>query len=519
MAVTAGATLSRESFSGRRRWGGRAQLLVGALLVAYIFAAVNGIVFRHPWRFDLTEERVHSVSGETRATLALVSQPIDVVVQYFVPYGGAEFKSHRPRRRTVERARALLEQYHYWQPLVRVQAEVDCVAESDERWEKLHKDYGIEKVYDNRIVLVQGGAAGLKQVVTADDLAVFDTGGAHPGDPPVVKEFRGEKALTASIHRLLNQRRQVVYFTQDKRELGIPRSVGSASTVKVLVSELSSLGFECEPLLLSQVQSVPADCELLVIAGPEHDHSQAELDALEQYLLRDGRLLVTLGARRTTLEALLRKWGIDVGEGRVRVSGFEPGSKIVTENVVVSDFNPIHPATRVFRAGSYAQFYSPRPLGAAKESRVLDAEYLIRSGPSTERRRYYLVGTDGKELAGLDEEAGFVFAMAASQPALERPPPDWVQRQARIVVAAASSLLKDPPAPGNYESWSHRDFVMNCVRWLTARESEIALGPKESLHRRIDMNKAGTTVFVISVFIFPGVFFCLGLVVYFSRRS
>ena len=65
---------------------------------------------------------------------------------------------------------------------------------------------------------------------------------------------------------------------------------------------------------------MPADCTVLVVAGPEKDLLAAVAAALRDYVKGGGKVLVHGGARAQGgtphLVALLKEWNLEAGAGR-----------------------------------------------------------------------------------------------------------------------------------------------------------------------------------------------------------
>ena len=512
-----------QSFSLRRRSGQRTRFILNLLLLLYILFVVNGIAFRNPGRIDFTEEKIHSLSPETREVLKLVTKEIRVVFPYYVQLNNSKQMAHY---RSLQRAIELLKIYSSEQPLIRVAAEVNSLVDAS-RWELVREEYDLSSRQFNRLIFHTGEGKGLRQTVMPEDVATFTANPSSPSEPMQISSFRAEEAMTAAIKRLIHRKRLRCYFTQGHGEF----QLGGASPMMALRHDLEASGFAIAPLDLGQLRRVPEDCDLLVIAGAEKSFTQAELDAVQGYLSGGGKLFVTLGVRRSKLESVLEKWGVEVLEGKVRsrITVLEDYSD--RSWVVCRSANSIHPVTAPLVAGSDGRrvdfgvgLLEPRPLKAVGAPFRLASDVLLSTGGSDKVERYYLVG-GGSSGSGVSEEArsDFTVAAATRQEKIDRPPENWVPLATRLVVLGSGSLLLDSSSRGGgFLNGNHRDFVMNCVNWLVEREELVSEGGVRSQERRIDL--AGNPslrrfVFLAAVLIFPGIFLALGVCVYFLRRS
>ncbi|MCZ6794011.1 MAG: GldG family protein [Planctomycetota bacterium] len=495
-------------------------LLVGITLAVYNVVLLNFIVFFSPVRFDLTEEGLHSLSPESRAQLKRVDRKIHVVLCYYLQPGNAQ---HYAYARVLERGLMLLKEYHAEQPFIEVVAEVNAFRQPD-RWKSLCEEHDLNPTGDiNRLVFVGGGR---KRSLTAKDLAVF-LPARDKNFPPQVKQFRGERAITGAIVRLVQDDRKMVYFTRGHGELALAPKKDQAPALSALRHDLESSGYLSAELSLSKVRRVPEDCSLLVIAGPEQRFTEEELSLIEKYLMNDGRLFVSLGSRRTGLEDVLERWGILAQEGRIRMRILLPGLRTERDWVAAVGYNPEHPVTEPFRntANFQMNLWLPRPLRVTGGQVTMRTQPLLRTGADNENERFVWRDPAGAPPNSDQRRGDFILAVAVAAEKVDRPPPDWNPRKTRIVVVASSNFLRDveehATVQGGYLSYYHRDFFMNCARWLTGDEELLSLGGHVSTTRQLPSGDASLWrfLFVASIVVFPGVFFLLGVGVYFLRRT
>ena len=65
----------------------------------------------------------------------------------------------------------------------------------------------------------------------------------------------------------------------------------------------------------------------------------------------------------------------------------------------------------------------------------------------------------------------------------------------------------------------NRDFFLNSVNWLAQQENLIAIRPREPEDRRLTLTAdAQSRIFLLSVFILPGLVFAAGIYSWYGRR-
>ena len=65
----------------------------------------------------------------------------------------------------------------------------------------------------------------------------------------------------------------------------------------------------------------------------------------------------------------------------------------------------------------------------------------------------------------------------------------------------------------------NRDFFLNTVNWLAQQENLIAIRPREPEDRRLTLTAdAQSRIFMLSVFLLPGLVFAAGIYSWYGRR-
>jgi ABC-type uncharacterized transport system involved in gliding motility auxiliary subunit len=247
----------------------RAAILVGvqAITVAAILACLGVVAARHPWRLDLTPEKRFTLSPRTREVLARLATEVTITVFYS--------SQDTARRREMGELLALY-------------------AEATRRLTVRFLD------------LDRSPGAADRLGVSAYNVAIAEAGERRQRITPVTEE-----TITAALLAAAGRPPLVAYFAVGHGELDLrddePRRGGSEAG-----RALHAGGFDVRPL--EGVASVPADAELLLIAGPARELSTAELAGLTTYLERGGRLLVFCDQNTPRgLDAFLRRLGVELG--------------------------------------------------------------------------------------------------------------------------------------------------------------------------------------------------------------
>ena len=467
-----------QSFSGRQaRYGSLAAASV--LVVVGILAAINYLAARHNRRWDLTAARQFSLSDQTKKVLADLKEPINIRVFARTE----EFQRYRDR----------LDEYTYQSKKVSVEY-IDP-----------EKRPGIAQQYG----------------VTSLGTVVFDFKGRNE---KVTSD--GEQELTNGLIKVIQGRQPKVYFTQGHGEKDTTSA--DRSGYQGIGGAMTSSNFVVEKLALAQTTAVPADADIVVIAGPKTDFLGPEVDALRAYLNRAGKLLVMLDPvlkadqpQPANLQALLKEWGISANNDVVLdVSGM--GRLIGTdESVPVAVSYPAHAITENFNlltAYPLARSITPVEGGA----RV--AQKLVETSPSSwaETNLKSLTGGEPAKIDGDDKRGPICLGAAVSGPATTAAPPEGKDIEAAAkpaevrIVAFGDADFASNAALGVQ---GNRDLFLNTLNWLAQQENLIAIRPKDPEDRRITLTAdQERRIFYLTVLIVPGLVLLAGVQTWWRRR-
>ncbi len=498
--------MTAQTFSRRKRWLGLLNLAAVVFLGLYILVIGNIIVFRHPYRVDLTEERLHTLSEETRNRLELVENDILVIIPFLF------HENAHIERQVFARCRSFLNQYVAHQPKIRIEAELNLQSQEDSlRWVEIRDRYSLTQSQLNSFIFVSSGGEDLWQVVPIDDLASWET------NPPKIHRIDPEGAFTAAITRLIRKERRKIYVSRDWGEASI-KETGQNGASR-LREELGANGYEVEELSLATRAAVPPDCDLLLMMSPSKPFDDSGRAKIHDYLLDGGRLLVMLGPGSEGLDTLLDEWGIRVARGQAfQKQRFMGGVTRWSDVVVALKWNPLHPITRGFSATRFEVLgQHVRPLELQYRDN-LTAEMLIEtvSPPSESLASVFIDRNANARIDEGEETHVVVWGAAVHRRRPDRPPPGYVHLPTRVVVFGDAS----PFTNFWIDRFSHRDLALNSVRWLLGQEREIGTSGDEWVERRIKWSPdIAAFLFWVPIFLFPGIVLCFGTFIYFIRRS
>ena len=491
----------------------------GVLLVAALVGLLNYFGMKYYQRFDWTGSKLYSLSEKTGGVLAGLDR--DVAVTVFLQPGSSLFD---PVREVLERyaAKSARVQLRFVDPernLVEVQRLVD-------RYQLSGLDVVVFEAGDDR------------RVVDTSKLADWDYSGLQMGAQPTMTAFKGEEAFTGAILELVEARKPRVLFTTGHGERGLDDAGNEGlSRVRQLLGDEN---LELESWSSLGQPEVPADADLVVIAGPRVALLPPELAALDRYLERGGRLLALLdpelaesgGVAPTGLEGFLAERGVALGSDVV----VDPSATLPffgAETIFVRA-SGAHEIVRSLEQAEYpvivALARSVRPAPAPPPG--LEARPLLETGSEgwgeTDLERLGAVARGEGDLAGPVPVAVAVGAKEAGaglpdeeelleggEPAPPAPAPAGAAPKWRLVVVGDSDFATN----AQLANAGNPTLLANAFNWLLARENLLGIGPKRPEQVRLSLTPGQlSAVTWLALAGLPGLAVAAGVTVWLRRR-
>ena len=476
------------SFSPRLRWKIGLDVALRTVLVLAVVVMVNflGAQFFH--RLYLSSQTRVELSDRTVSVLHSLTNRVAVTLYY------DRQDDFYPDIVTLLNAYSAVDQK------ISVRT-VDYGRDAGEA-EKVKAQYHLDAATDKNLIIFD--YAGRVKIANGDALLQYAPGGISKDQKiefrPVA--FLGEETFTAMLLALENPHPFKAYFLQGHHEPSLTDD-GNFGYLK-FASTLAQNYIAVTNLELLGDTPIPPDCSLLIIAAPTSPLSNLELQKIEQYLTQGGRLLALFNyasMQPTGLEAILQRWGVNVGYDYVK----DPNT-ITTYDVIVRGFSQ-HPIVSSLMQ-SKLQMYLPRPIGRVNwqnpPAGAPQVDELAFSSPKSTlahdraepaRRHPLMAAVEQKPVAGVASLRG----------------------NTRIVVVGDSVFLC------NYyiQAGSNRDFLANAANWLLDRPTLLpGIGPRPVTEYRLLLTQTQRrAVSWLLLGALPGAVLLLGGLVWLVRRK
>jgi ABC-type uncharacterized transport system involved in gliding motility auxiliary subunit len=449
--------------------------LVYTLLVISIIVVIQAIFTVNSAQIDLTKNKKHTLADETKKALSGLKTEINSY--YF--YGASQQNGA---------IQDMLEKYAAASGKFKAES-IDA-----DKNPAFAKRYSVDRY--NLVVLERKDTGSFEKV---DQLT--------------------EESLTNALIRLTKGEKKKIYFTKGHGEPALDAPPADKSGYSVLRQELQAYNYEVNPLELFSAAGVPADCGLLVIAGPQIDLFPQETSAVRQYLSRGGKLLVLYPGFTNTpgLSALLNDYGLTAhNDVVIDKMGRMFGGDVLMP--IISSYEQ-HPITKAFRVATFMPVTRTFELKPGTAGVVLSP--LARTNPGSFGETDLNGVKKGAAMFDAKTDYASPLSVAAAIDAdnsVFRADASAVTNnsRARIVVLGSSDMANNSylNASGN------KDFVLNSINYLAEEGDNISIRPRDNSFEPVFLSKLqGRLLFIIPMIFMPLLVVAVGILVYVRRKS
>jgi ABC-type uncharacterized transport system involved in gliding motility auxiliary subunit len=366
-------------------------------------------------------------------------------------------------------------------------------------------------------------ASQFGNAINADERKVIVQSGDNRKDIDFSLRTLSEEKITNAIANVSRAPR-TVYFLTGHNEYSISdMEFAGLSKFKQLLTDNN---ITSKTLMLGISQSIPTDCDVLIIAGPKTQLSQNEESIISDYLDKGGdalflieHSLVTtpdkpLSARQLqknpSLNAILNQWGLDVQSDIV----------VDISNHIGDDVGS--PATKNYERHKaltegldYTFYVRPRSIRILPQRRASIKHAVIVSTASTENSWAETNRTlDIQFDPGIDTAGPVAFSYVV----IEQKNVTLQSHKlsdTRLIVFTDADFLSN----AYINQYSNAQMGLNLVNWLAELDYKTFLSAKETKVERLDLTSKQKRQVIVILFLLPFILIIVGLVVWLRTKT
>lgn len=425
---------NKQALTTRTAKVGGYSFALGVVVLA-ILVAVNvlaGVLPSKYTQLDISASQLYSLTADTKVVATNLSKDVDI---YWIVQAGKE--------NTV--LDKLLDRYQD------LSDHITVTKKDPDVYPTFTQQYTEEKVTNNSLVVACGDKSRYipyTDIYKVDSSTYYTTGS-------VSQSFDGEGQITSAIDYVVSDDLPQVYVLSGHGEQALSDNFRS---------QLTRSNYELtEDFSLLNVDSIPEDCDTLLINALTSDISEQELTLLQQYLQNGGKLMVFSGPQKetelTNLKTLLQDYGVTTAEGVVVDNNREhyafSAPYVLMPDIASSEI------TDPLTEGAY-HVIVPIAQGLTVSGSQATA-LLTTSAESFSKKAGYAMTTYEKE----DGDTNGPYALAVS-----------VQnaQDGKMVWVASDYLLED--TYNSYSSGANMDLVMNALSWMIGKNDAVSIRSK-----------------------------------------
>jgi ABC-type uncharacterized transport system involved in gliding motility auxiliary subunit len=331
-----------------------------------------------------------------------------------------------------------------------------------------------------------------------------------------------EEKLTNSIVFSLRDIQKTIYFTTGHDEKRIESR--DRSGLNAARRSLEEEGFTTHEISLLEVDSVPPDCSVLVLAGPKKEFLQNEADKVDVYLAGGGNALFLLDPRWpiNRIESILTRYHVEL-ENVVLLDELvivDAGEEVFDATYTKIRRYERHPITRDFRSVTIFPMARPISIAPVEGDRSVRIQILAVTEKSVWGEtdlNSFKVGSATRD--ELDVPPPLAVAAVAVRTNNWDAPPGAAQSneiKSKIVVIGDSDFATNR----FFGVLGNSDFFLNAVEYLAEEEIVIPIRLTKDLGDRMFISAAeGRFVFLLCLVLMPLMVASMGGYIFLKKRK
>jgi ABC-2 type transport system permease protein len=274
--------------SGTKHGSYSVGLTVLVIAIVIVFNLVIGQIPEAYRNLDMSSTKIYEISDTTKDLLGGLNDKVDMKVLAV-------------KKDTDDRIKTFISKYAALSDKINVEW-IDPV---------LHPSALTEYNTSENTIVVSCEATGKTTTISFDKILVMDMSSYYSGNASY-SEFDGDGQLTSAVNYVTSNVQKTIYKVSGHGEAEL------SSTVTDLMSKNN---YTLTELNLLMADSIPDDCDLLLMNAPTNDLSENEVTLLTNYLAAGGKVMCLLGDTSLTdfpnLASVLKVYGIEGVDGYI----------------------------------------------------------------------------------------------------------------------------------------------------------------------------------------------------------
>ncbi|MDY2921265.1 MAG: GldG family protein [Eubacterium sp.] len=470
----------KKGFISRKFKLGGMQTLQMVLVLA-IVVVVNLVAGKMNLTVDLSSDKIYTLTDSTKKLTEGLKEDVTI---YYMCQAGQE----------TDAIEKVLDQYDKLSHV--------SVEEKDPIvYPNFSKQYTDETITGNDIIVVNAKENRSKFVAYSD--MVQSSMDYSTYSQSTTLDAEGQ--ITAAIQSVTTTDSKKVYYTQGHGEQTLDTEFTS------LLSKANMTATEWKS---QAAQTVPSDCDLVLMNGPAYDLSQDEYNLLNQYMQKGGRMILFLNATADSqprLKKLMKNYGLNA------VDGYVVDSTQCYSSQYPTILAPTVGSHDITKDASDTQTLIMNAVGMTTGKSDRDT-LTVTSLLDTSDSSFSRTDKTASSLEKIDSDIQGPFSVAAIATETVKDK-DNNEKQAQFIVFG-SYTFQDQTFIGSNQ-FGNRSILLNTLSQITGSETSSLAIPARSLDTQTVTIQASDRVYytTLLVVVVPLLLLAAGFIIWNRRRK
>lgn len=467
------------SFTSRKFRGGAYATAVSAVVIIIVLL-VNLFVTQLNLKIDVSKEGMYTLTDTTKDFVKDIKDKITI---YYMVQTGNEDKTFSE----------IVNKYADLSDKIKVEFKDPVL------YPNFASQYTDEKVNDNSVIVVNDANQRAKYVDNSDMLKTEIDYNTYQTN---VTGIDVEGQVTSALQYVTTDDLPIMYMVQGHGETAIGDT---------LASSLAKVNVTTKTLATLTVKSIPDDCSILLINGPQKDYTEDETAMIKDYLAKGGDAIILADYAAESLDnfdSLMNYYGISFVNGIVLESeqGYYMGQYV---NNLVPNIESHDITSSIISKKS--SIVAPSAIGIqtldTKRS-TTQVDPLLTTSDSAYSK--IDVTSDTVEKQDGDINGPFNLGVAITE--------KYNDIESKIIVLGSTLLIDEQMM--SYPSIGNLDLMLNSVNFVSDKESNLAIRTRSVTQQYLTMNAAQVNFWaILIVVIIPVLVLALGGFICIRRRK
>ena len=448
----------KEFFSLKTTKNGMSMGLVVLIAIA-LLSSVNYLAFKNNKIFDLTTEKLFSLSDQSQKIIDAIGDDIE----FLVFHRGDQDKA------VVNTLRDKVKFYEDYSDKVKI---------------NVYNSYSDLKVSKEH----------LQGIGNTDQVIAF----IKTGDKKLrLEQPYTEDNITSSLIKITRNKNKKIYFLKGHSERS--RAEQGEKSIGQLNALLKASSYQTAEFNFVEAPKVPSDAAVVAIVGPQLKFLEAEVEKLIAYIKTGGRLFLAIDPGEDLgLEKVFKEINIDYKNNYL----ITPQNQIAGRGrtgIVGLKYHPDHEVSKIFVGTQGNTLFSD-----VSEVNVLDKENtsykmidLIRSFPSAGIESLFDIAKP------LDEYLLRSFIMAAEND------------KTSVIVSGDSDFLTDKDLNLGF----NKNLALNIFSYLAGEFDLVSIQPKLPKGTQLVLTETNKAIIIVFCILLPIAFLVMSFILWYRRKN